>query len=135
MGQCLFHTTWDNVPSVSIRKRYNRSLQNCCTLTTIFIIWLGCRIQGLATSDHTTLLLNCYTKLKDVSKLDEFLRRGAEGDQPTLNFDVDIAVKVHACTEQQLDMSLIFRAGTPRGNPRCCSVSLWFVTLLPESPK
>ena len=32
----------------------------------------------LATEDHTTLLLNCYTKLKDVSKLDEFImvRRG-----------------------------------------------------------
>ena len=51
--------------------------------------------QGLATSDHTTLLLNCYTKLKDVAKLDEFLRRSGEGDRPTLNFDVDTAVKVH----------------------------------------
>ncbi|ELT88573.1 hypothetical protein CAPTEDRAFT_218778 [Capitella teleta] len=28
---------------------------------------------GLATEDHTTLLLNCYTKLKDVSMLDEFI--------------------------------------------------------------
>ena len=27
----------------------------------------------LATEEHTTLLLNCYTKLKDVSKLDEFI--------------------------------------------------------------
>jgi hypothetical protein len=27
----------------------------------------------LVTADHTTLLLNCYTKLKDVAKLDEFL--------------------------------------------------------------
>jgi len=26
-----------------------------------------------ATEEHTTLLLNCYTKLKDVSKLDEFI--------------------------------------------------------------
>ncbi|GIM12899.1 hypothetical protein Vretimale_16129 [Volvox reticuliferus] len=32
--------------------------------------------RGLATCDHTTLLLNCYTKLKDVSKLDAFIRRG-----------------------------------------------------------
>ena len=29
--------------------------------------------QNLANTDHTTLLLNCYTKLKDVSKLDEFI--------------------------------------------------------------
>ncbi|WAR00818.1 VPS11-like protein [Mya arenaria] len=27
----------------------------------------------MATEEHTTLLLNCYTKLKDVSKLDEFI--------------------------------------------------------------
>ncbi len=29
---------------------------------------------GLANADHTTLLLNCYTKLKDVQKLDEFIK-------------------------------------------------------------
>jgi len=28
----------------------------------------------LANANHTTLLLNCYTKLKDVSKLDEFIK-------------------------------------------------------------
>jgi hypothetical protein len=27
-----------------------------------------------ATPDHTTLLLNCYTKLKDVDKLNDFIR-------------------------------------------------------------
>ncbi|KAK9806296.1 hypothetical protein WJX72_009074 [[Myrmecia] bisecta] len=51
--------------------------------------------QGKASSDHTTLLLNCYTKLKDVTKLDEFLRGTAEdADQPALAFDVETAVKV-----------------------------------------
>ena len=30
--------------------------------------------QGHASSDHTTLLLNCYTKLKDVAKLDAFIQ-------------------------------------------------------------
>jgi hypothetical protein len=29
--------------------------------------------KGRANTDHTTLLLNCYTKLKDVQKLDEFV--------------------------------------------------------------
>ena len=29
--------------------------------------------KGEATEDHTTLLLNCYTKLKDSQKLDEFI--------------------------------------------------------------
>ena len=56
-------------------------------------------VQGLATADHTTLLLNCYTKLKDVAKLDGFLHRGgsAEGGSPALNFDVDTAIKVSCC--------------------------------------
>lgn len=30
--------------------------------------------KGLANADHTTLLLNCYTKLKDVSRLDQFIK-------------------------------------------------------------
>ncbi|KAK3753540.1 hypothetical protein QZH41_018510 [Actinostola sp. cb2023] len=45
--------------------------------------------QGLANADHTTLLLNCYTKLKDVSKLDEFFMAEKE-----LNFDIETAIKV-----------------------------------------
>lgn len=32
-------------------------------------------LQGLASADHTTLLLNCYTRLKDVAKLDAFCAR------------------------------------------------------------
>lgn len=51
--------------------------------------------QGKASADHTTLLLNCYTKLKDVDKLDQFLRgSGAADTTPSLNFDVETAVKV-----------------------------------------
>lgn len=30
--------------------------------------------QSLANADHTTLLLNCYTKLKDSLKLEEFIK-------------------------------------------------------------
>ena len=40
-----------------------------------------------ATSDHTTLLLNCYAKLKDVDKLEEFIKQ--PGD---LRFDLDTAI-------------------------------------------
>lgn len=42
-----------------------------------------------ATSDHTTLLLNCYAKLKDVEKLEEFIR--SPGD---LRFDLDTAINM-----------------------------------------
>ncbi|KJE89841.1 hypothetical protein CAOG_01266 [Capsaspora owczarzaki ATCC 30864] len=45
--------------------------------------------HGLANADHTTLLLNCYTKLKDVKKLDDFIKTAKEG-----NFEVETAIKV-----------------------------------------
>ncbi|KAF2003206.1 vacuolar protein sorting-associated protein 11 [Amniculicola lignicola CBS 123094] len=42
-----------------------------------------------ATSDHTTLLLNCYAKLKDVDKLEEFIK--SPGD---LKFDLETAISM-----------------------------------------
>ncbi|KAL9933611.1 hypothetical protein V8E36_007269 [Tilletia maclaganii] len=69
---------------------------------------------GLANSDHTTLLLNCYTKLKDVKSLDRFikhppnlnrhdddedaddshLRNGGAATADDLPFDLDTAIRV-----------------------------------------
>ena len=43
--------------------------------------------HGKASSDHTTLLLNCYAKLKDVDKLESFIRQPGE-----LKFDLDTAI-------------------------------------------
>lgn len=40
-----------------------------------------------ATADHTTLLLNCYAKLKDIAKLEKFIK--SEGE---LKFDLDTAI-------------------------------------------
>ncbi|KAF8065348.1 hypothetical protein FPV67DRAFT_1608557 [Lyophyllum atratum] len=50
---------------------------------------------GLANSDHTTLLLNTYTKLKDVSRLDSFIKTEARhsGDD-LLPFDLETAIRV-----------------------------------------
>ena len=45
--------------------------------------------KGLANTDHTTLLLNCYTKLKAEGKINEFIQTDKE-----LNFDVETAIKV-----------------------------------------
>lgn len=45
--------------------------------------------QGKANADHTTLLLNCYTKLKDADKLENFLSVG-----DSKNFDVETAIRV-----------------------------------------
>ncbi|KDR21303.1 Vacuolar protein sorting-associated protein 11-like protein [Zootermopsis nevadensis] len=46
--------------------------------------------QGLATEDHTTLLLNCYTKLNNTEKLKEFIMT----KDREVDFDVEIAIKV-----------------------------------------
>jgi vacuolar protein sorting-associated protein 11 len=35
---------------------------------------------GLANADHPTLLLNTYTKLKDVSRLDTFIKTESRQD-------------------------------------------------------
>ena len=79
--------------------------------------------QSLANADHTTLLLNCYTKLKDVAKLDAFLRgAGAADGAGALPFDVETAVKVcFACgTTLACKITLL----CPR--KRACSCELLF---------
>ena len=47
--------------------------------------------KGVAHSDHTTLLLNCYTKLKDVKKLDDFIKHS------TVDFDVCALLLIVHC--------------------------------------
>ena len=55
----------------------------------------------MASTDHTTLLLNCYTKLKDIEKLDKFLKAGSgTEDSPSLKFDVETAIKVGPTSPQ-----------------------------------
>ena len=58
-------------PSYVIRKFLDAARIN--NLTT----YLEClHEKGRATADHTTLLLNCYTKLKEEEKLKKFIRGG-----------------------------------------------------------
>ncbi|XP_026290082.1 vacuolar protein sorting-associated protein 11 homolog [Frankliniella occidentalis] len=56
--------------------------------------------HGHATEDHTTLLLNCYTKLDKTDKLKEFIMT----KDREVDFDVEIAIKVcrQASTEDAL---------------------------------
>lgn len=67
--------------------------------------------RGLANADHTTLLLNCFTKLHDTDALDRFIHaphtRAAENapapERERLTFDVDVAITVcrrGGCTAQ-----------------------------------
>ncbi|CAN4099934.1 unnamed protein product [Withania somnifera] len=66
--------------------------------------------KGLASKDHTTLLLNCYTKLKDVEKLNEFIQsKDGVGEQ---KFDVETAIRVcRAANYHEHAMSVAKKAG------------------------
>lgn len=46
--------------------------------------------RGLATKEHTTLLLNSYAKLKDVEKLSQFIETGSSEGK----FDFETAIKI-----------------------------------------
>ena len=50
--------------------------------------------KGLGNSDHTTLLINCYAKLKD-SNLDSFLKVEMSNSEEEWLFDVETAI--HVC--------------------------------------
>ncbi|KAL0589512.1 hypothetical protein ABG067_002416 [Albugo candida] len=53
--------------------------------------------KAFANAEHTTLLLNCFTKLKDVKKLDAFIQLedgNVAGGHTSLNFDVETAISV-----------------------------------------
>ncbi|KAK3285147.1 Vacuolar protein sorting-associated protein 11 [Cymbomonas tetramitiformis] len=70
--------------------------------------------KSLATADHTTLLLNCYTKLKSVGKLEEFIRANEDETQEDYSkrFDVETALKVcRAAGYHQHALQVAWRAG------------------------
>lgn len=75
-------------PSYVIRKFLDA--QRLKSLTT-YLQELHTQGQGLANPDHTTLLLNCYTKLKDVTRLDKFIKTNSDKE---LQFDLETAIKV-----------------------------------------
>ena len=73
--------------------------------------------HGLAAADHTTLLLNCYTKLQQTAKLEAFIaiREGEDAEAYSRRFDVPTALKVccaaglfeHALQVRQLDLLVL----------------------------
>ena len=73
--------------------------------------------HGLAAADHTTLLLNCYTKLQQTAKLEAFIaiREGEDAEAYSRRFDVPTALKVccaaglfeHALQVRQLELLVL----------------------------
>ncbi|KAI8621771.1 hypothetical protein BC830DRAFT_1092875 [Chytriomyces sp. MP71] len=88
MTQYLY-TLGELEPSYVIRKYLDAQRIH---LLVQFLQALHLQPQGggalLATRDHTTLLINCYTKLQAAHRLDEFLRRA------DVQFDVENAIRV-----------------------------------------
>ncbi|WFD33801.1 Vacuolar protein sorting-associated protein 11 [Malassezia cuniculi] len=68
------------------------------------LVYLATYLQALhdlghANADHTTLLLNCYTKLQDTEALDRFIRAPVAGTdaaakKKSLPFDLETAISV-----------------------------------------
>jgi hypothetical protein len=58
--------------------------------------------EGKASTDHTTLLLNCFTRLDRISELRTFLENYKQN-----HFDIDVAIKVcrKSCIEQALELA------------------------------
>ncbi|KAJ9087067.1 Vacuolar protein sorting-associated protein 11 [Entomophthora muscae] len=87
MNQYIF-TIGKLEPSYVIRKFLDA--QRLRSLTT-YLQELHSEGQGLANPDHTTLLLNCYTKLKDEARLEAFIKASPEKE---LQFDLETAIRV-----------------------------------------
>eukprot|EP00762_Andalucia_godoyi_P001379 ANDGO_04909.mRNA.1 Vacuolar protein sorting-associated protein 11 homolog len=73
--------------------------------------------KSKATADHTTLLINCYTKLKDVAKLDAFIKRNSE-----LHYDVDTAIRV--CRQASYHEHALFLALKHNEHDWCMKILL-----------
>lgn len=61
--------------------------------------------EGKASTDHTTLLLNCFTRLDRIAELKVFL----EQNNKHHNFDVDVAIRVcrKSCIVEALELAKI----------------------------
>ncbi|XP_054266657.1 vacuolar protein sorting-associated protein 11 homolog isoform X1 [Macrosteles quadrilineatus] len=57
--------------------------------------------QGVATADHTTLLLNCYTKLNKIDKFKEFIMT----KDREVDFNVEVAINV--CRQTSSEDALV----------------------------
>jgi len=102
---------------------------------------------GTPTSDHTTLLLNCYTKLKDSSKLNEFINidESKHNSEHKYNFDVSTAIRVcreaglltHArslakqCGEHQVYLDILLEEATHTNRLRKYQDALNYIEKLP----
>ncbi|KAJ3043409.1 Vacuolar protein sorting-associated protein 11 [Rhizophlyctis rosea] len=81
------HTVGQLEPSYVIRKFLDA--QRIHNLTSYL---QALHERGLANADHTTLLLNCYTKLKDEKRLDKFIKTADSGTE--ISFDMETAIRV-----------------------------------------
>lgn len=58
--------------------------------------------EGKASTDHTTLLLNCFTRLDRIAELKVFLENYKQN-----NFDIDVAIRVcrKSCIDEALELA------------------------------
>ncbi|KAK7575939.1 hypothetical protein V9T40_012225 [Parthenolecanium corni] len=77
--------------------------------------------KGVATGDHTTLLLNCYIKLNQFQKLKDFILN----KNRDIDFDLNVAINV--CRKSSSDDALILAEKH--------NLHLWYIKILLEDKK
>ncbi|SCV67136.1 BQ2448_5782 [Microbotryum intermedium] len=65
--------------------------------------------RGLANSDHTTLLLNCYTKLADDTALSSFLHSSSDSSKSTKPSSMDPSASTSTANEPPFDLETAIR--------------------------
>ena len=123
------HTIGFTEPSYIIRKFLDAQR---ISYLTIYLERLHSVDDGLhASKEHTTLLLNCYTKLKKIHKLHWFVREFRAG---RLTFDIETAVNVlRNAGYSKYALELVIGHTHPKRHEWFLETQLSFGTLLPPS--
>lgn len=72
---------------------------------------------GLANSAHTSLLINCYTKLKDTDRLDAFIKKSTENISNSSPDGVEGSISQPSTSQQQpqFDLETVIRVTRQAG--------------------
>ena len=100
-------------PSVVILKYMNST-----TIDPLMDYLEHLHTMNVANADHTTLLLNCYSKTRNIQRLDAFLKNSSE----IVKFNPDVAIKCireAGHIQQALDLCLRFK-----NNHQYCKILL-----------
>ncbi|KZS99541.1 uncharacterized protein LAESUDRAFT_718615 [Laetiporus sulphureus 93-53] len=106
-SEIIYTRRYDAAVHTKLRDQEGQGTSQFLDAQRIHNLYLqGLHSLGRANADHTILLLNTYTKLKDVARLDSFIKRKSSCATDELPFDLDNSIRV--CRQ---DISSMLRLG------------------------